>query len=346
MVYNHNYKIRISRIDLYCRYLPVGLVRGGSRLCNGKFYKYMKDRFHIEELPYNINIHTLISEGALKPGLFVKLPEEAFESWENFPKIKRITTGEVGESINSAYHYDIEILPYQLECVNDASHPYDSEYESLFVDIFKEDPPNLTSRCTHKNGSTYYPYEAYMPYWKGYVLADAFLRCYMIDRYLDPVSGKNKFIDAVSKSDNELDLLSDTFDRLSWYRTVTTNIHMVQECKLDVTEYNIVCYVLDKTDSTVDDLHKDLELLLSLHHRWKAKRQTEMHLAENALKLIEYDVFTAYLMLCAHGESSQILFRKWSVTDRMSKGWTELSEAVPFDDIKFQKYLAQQFVIT
>lgn len=339
VVHNYYRLLLTSDTDRYCRYLPIGLVLGdGNKFCGGRFFTYMRDKFKIEKIPYNITVRELISEGALKPALFVELPEEAFESWKNFPTCPSSLIEGMSEQAQLAHFYNIHIFTKSTDLLEDISHPYDSELKSAFADNFRVPPPIVMTPLVHSNGRKYYPYEAYLPYWKGYVLFDAYVTYPFISKYLDSKKGKPLFMQAVLKADQEwTQLYADSFNRISWFRTVITNIIYTTDSEIKLSYYDLVRYVFEKTNSSTDDLNHDLELLLRLHWKWERQlERTGLRIIKNTLQSVEYDIYTVYSMLCVCGVKSDELFDKWSITDRMPRGWTELSKTIPFEDLKFQ----------
>ena len=107
-IFNEIRKIKYGSSDVYCRYLNIDLpLLPRSSTYNGRFGAELKN-LGMEKFPYGINPSVLVSRGILKPALYVELPKEFFNNWENFPECPR---NGVEDTTSTAGMYKLELLP-------------------------------------------------------------------------------------------------------------------------------------------------------------------------------------------------------------------------------------------
>jgi hypothetical protein len=315
-------------------------------MCSSRFLGVVEKIIGIKKLPYKIKIVDLIECGAFVPELFVALPEEIFEAWKNYPEQTGLDDEKLSQraifAYNNFYYYFYPSYE-DKEDLSGLSHPYDSSLEDLFVNEFKAEVPDNIRLSTHDNGRKFYPYEAYFPYWKSYVLLEALNRCKFIDRYLGKSEGKPKFIDEVRRIEKRwAQKYSSTFNRVSWFRTLKAGI-LNSTVKVQATYGELVEYVLQQCNSSVEDLKEDLKILLTLYQEWEfafsLQRIEDWHKGMDSLR---FDIWCIFEMLCSTGECTEAqLFSQW-YSKRDNLGWANLCDVLPVEEIlfkqKFERY--------
>lgn len=303
--------------DGYCRYMNIGIPYSNANyMCGLYFLNFFKSKFGIERLPYNIKIKELILCGALIPSLFVHLPPNIDDSDENF--LDKLLS-----------------FPFVVSNkVQELSHPYDTSLKETFVKEFKTDIPRSLKFETNGSERQFSPYEAYLPYWKSYILLLSINDCMFIDRYLPPDEGKKIFIDNVQEREAVWEKnFSETFERISWCRTV---YHKLE--KINITGSDFYSYILKNSNSKLSDFDSDMDVLLKLYSKISLYfEKYKFDFLNNMLEEVRYDVYCVVMMLCYSGRYTELdLFNKWHTSGRDQYNWTSLREVLPFEEFKFK----------
>ncbi|TIH19275.1 hypothetical protein D0S45_03585 [Marinifilum sp. JC120] len=326
--------------DLYCRYLNVGLLfYGRADMCSSRFLSVSTQVTGTKKLPYGVKLVDLIACGALIPELFVQLPEQMFKAWVGYPVLGTTSDDLLCEASEAARLYEISISPFYSDGrLTEFCHPYDSSLKEEFVNEFQADIPGNIKLLTHDNGRKFYPYEAYLPYWKSYVLLEALIQCKFIDRYLRGCEGKSRFIDSVRRTESKwAQKYSSTFNRVSWYRTIMAGI-LKSNVKVQASYGELVEYVLQQCNSSVGDLKEDLKMLLTIYQDWSfGLNRDGITDWQRGLESLKFDVFCVFEMLCYSGEYTEaLLYSEW-ISERDNLGWANLSDVLPVEEILFKQ---------
>jgi len=333
--------VTYSTADISCRYLGISLCHSyWSGVCAGSFGYYLKDKFAIEKLPYDIKLSELILKGALTPELFVKLPASFFKKWSNFPEHPASWKGDETEEEAAAGYFDIHHFPPKILSLNDLLHPYDcSPLKQRFVDKFKAEVPQKFKAVRKPDRQGFIPFEAYFAYWNGYILSDALSGNLDIERFLPKRCGTAMLVSTISSVSKEWNKsYRDTFHRLSMYRTAISVVHS-RNSKSDLTCGNIGEYVLESSASTIEQLENDLRILLVLFSRWKNQID---HYGRwsliKSLELLRQDIYHLHEWLCSvTGLGEAHYFDKWSYDHFRTDDWEPLKDVLEYEEFDLQK---------
>ncbi len=334
--------IRFSTSDYYCRYLNIGInSQSSNNICNGRFWDFLEKSLDIKRLPYNIRLIDLILEGYLDCDLFVRIPNEYFFKWKDYPFIGGDLDDNNDEIIKYASYYELS-MDFEYENEFDLSqfgHPYDLSLKNDFVERFSVPIPSELENFKHANGYSFYPYEAYFSYWRAYLILESLEECKFIDRYLDTKKGIEIFKNSIKKK-NELwrSKYSPTFNRLSQYKTIITQITISN--KVNCSLGDISNHVLNLTNSDSSDLELDLDLLLKLYDEWSWKftKDNGLHSFKKALVLLKKDIYFLFEWLCGCGHIEKDLIKKWSCNDPLSRSSVQLTDVLDFEDATFSNF--------
>ena len=334
-------------LDRYCRYFNVGLYRvekpvvigPSATICRGAFGHFLKDRLGIQRIPCGLLMADMIVKGALIPDLFVRVPPEYFLSWRRFP---RLDGSEIPQELkwvdchNMSIHYRGE---WSLES---ALHPYDGELKSGFVNRFSEKVPRNLLNHKHPNGVCFRPFEAYLRYWKAYIFVEALDGYEDIGLFLTSQIGREILISNFKKTSEWWEVeYKAVFDRLSFYRTATTNLTLWEGTGSTTTGKELSEFVLSVSNGTTELLERDLEKLLILFGHWRKKDQAGRRYYQHALEQLRYDVFLLLEWLCPlTGKPEEMYFEKWS---RPSQKYVPLMDVISYEEFdledSFVKYV-------
>ncbi len=333
--------VTYSSADMYCRYLDASLSHGYcSGVCGGRFGSYLKDRFAIEKLPYDIKISKLITAVALSPDLFVRLPHSFFKKWTNFPECPSFWLGNKNEVEEVASNYNIYYFPSSELIFNDLLHPYDFEpLKHDFVERFEAAIPRRLKVIKLAEYRSFLPFEAYFAYWRGYVLADALTGYLDINRFLSEKQGTATIIKRISSvNDDWNQKYGHIFQRLSLYRTAMSVVKSRHfKCKL--TYKQISDFLLGMAKTNGETLESDLEQLLILYERWQCQieKQGRVHLTK-ALELLKLDIYFLFQWLCISTDLGEDhYFKKWSYECWRTAEWAPLKEILAYEAFELRE---------
>jgi len=333
--------VTYSSADMYCRYLDASLSHGYcSGICGGRFGNYLKNRFALEKLPYDIKISKLITAGALSPDLFVLLPESYFRNWINFPMCPACWSEEKNEVEEAANNYYIDYFRLTELALNDLLHPYDLEpLNQKFVQRFESNIPRRLKVINLAKYRSFLPFEAYFAYWRGYVLAEALTGYLDIDRFLSKKQGTATIIKRIfSVNDDWNQKYKNIFQRLSLYRNAMSVIES-RHSKCELTYKQISDFLLNTAKTNAETLESDLEQLLTLYDRWQyhIEKYGSLHL-NKALELLTQDIYFLFEWLCiSTGLGEDYYFKKWSYEHRQPTGWVQLQKIIAYEEFDLKE---------
>ncbi|MCE2029724.1 hypothetical protein [Sessilibacter corallicola] len=286
--------IKHDRLNLYCRYLDIGLINDNSlKVCNGRFGNFLKKYISVSRFPYGLRVLDLIKENALKPNTILKFPKEYFINWENFPKFKARFSNE--NMCSDVGRYSICIFPSQEDKLEDFLHLYDTEYKSSFIDKYKIDEWQPIEKNKHSNGASFYSSECYFQYWKIYPILETLDNCKNIEKWVSSEDGKNIFIKEMKRRDKYwTSRFEETFNRLSLYVTLITFYNMSSTHK-SWSYGEISKFILSISNCTKENLHEDLIKLVEKYIDWKKRYEEDnSKLYQSALRLLKRDIYYLY----------------------------------------------------
>ncbi len=332
--------IRYSTNDYYCRYFNIGInSQSSNNICNGRFLDFLEKSLDIKRLPYGLRLIDLILEGYLDCDLFVRLPNEFFFKWKNYPFTGGLDNNK-DEIIKYASYYDLSMNFENEIDISEFGHPYDLSLKKDFVDQFSAPVPSELEKFEHPNDRLFYPYEAYFSYWRAYLILESLEECKFIDRYLNTEKGIEIFKNSIKKK-NDLwrSKYSQTFNRLSQYKTIITQL-TISNNKVNCSLGDISSYVLNLTNSDSSDLELDLYLLLKLYDdwSWKYSKDNGLHSFKKALVLLKKDIYLLFEWLCGCGYKEKDLIKKWSCNDPLSRSSVQLTDVLDFEEILFSSF--------
>lgn len=331
-------RISYSTKEFYCRYLNLGLNNVPvQRMCSGNFFTFLKEELGLKKLPYDIKVIDLIIEHRISVDLFVELPNSYFESWENFPNLGYKRNIDLPNDIEDAGYYNVEIRNQNETSLSELSHPYDESLNEKFKKRFEIESPSKLIKYSHPNGRLYYSNEAYLSYWKAYIILEAANECLLIERYISKEEGSEVFKDKVLSINNKwMETYAPIFDAISHYRTFTSMSHHLNT-PLVQTYGEISQHLLNRTNVKASELNTGLGLLLELHNDWirklKHNGMVELNLA---LKSLKRDIYFLFEWLCYLGFNEKDLFKQWSYKDREAALWSQLQDVLDFEEISFR----------
>lgn len=336
--FNMHRRISYSTKEFYCRYLDLGLnSEPVQRMCSGNFFTFLNKELGLKKLPYDIKLIDLIIEHRISVDLFVELPKSYFESWENFPNLGYKRNIDLPSDIEDAGYYNVIVINQNETSLSELSHPYDESLNEQFKKRFEIEAPSKIIKYSHTNGRSYYPYEAYLCYWKAYIILEAVNECLLIDRYISKEEGSEVFKDKVLSINNKwMETYAPTFDAISHYRTFTSMSHHLNT-PLVQTYGEISQHLLNRTNVKASELNTGLGLLLELHNDWirklKHNGMVELNLA---LKSLKRDIYFLFEWLCCLDFNEKDLFKQWSYKDSEAALWSQLQDVVDFEEISFR----------
>lgn len=328
-------RIKYRNSDFYCRYLSIGLNNPNLfKMCSGSFFNFLKNELNLIKLPYDIKIIDLVLENCIDADLFVELPISYFEKWEKFP----ITDRKASTLNDDVGYYNLTIYLDDEPSLAELSHPYDAILSDRFKNRFGVSPPARLVKYDHPNGRSFYPNEAYLSYWKSYIVFEAFNECLFIDRYISSEEGKAIVKNRVASINSRWnDKYSKVFNALSHYRTFTSQYHFLEK-PLVQSHDEIAKHILDRSGVRMEDLYSGLGDLLELHSVWKRKLEENGGHAFNwALDSLKRDVYFLFEWLCGLGFSENQLLEKWTYNDRQSASWSQLKDVLDFEELHFRE---------
>ncbi len=325
--------------EFYCRYLSLGLNNNPvMRMCSGGFFTFLKDELHLKKLPYDIKVIDLIFEDCIDVDLFVELPKSYFENWDSYPVTGHQPNKGVKNDFGDAGYYNLIIRPDNETSLSELSHPYDEQMNESFKKRFGVIAPAKLIKCNHPNGRSFYPNEAYLSYWKAYIILEAVNECLFIERYVSREDGVQVFKDKVvrinKKWSKQYTLI---FSAISHYRTFTSQIHH-SNTLLTPTYGEISQHLLDRANVTATELNTGLEVLLELHNDWTRKLENNgMSEFNFALKSLKRDIYFLFEWLCGLGFNENDLFKQWTYSNRQPASWSQLKDVLDFEEIAFRE---------
>lgn len=329
-------KINYSSSDLHCRYLNVDLpCLPRSQTNTGRFGNELK-KLGIHNFPYGIHPSDFIFLKILKPTLYVNLPTEFFENWENFPECP--LRGDI-EAHSSVGLYQFELIPTASGALSDLIHPYDGLLKDTFATKYQEDVPEIPTIEQHKNGAKYISAEGYLPYWHTYALADSFyIYRYAKHLFSSDEDGKKRVIDLIrSKTERFCGRYAAAFDRISWYKTIVTGSQLGN---LSCTQGDLFSLAQNHSKVTIDVLKQDLCLVLELDAVWV--EQIKLHgctVLKNARNGLGKDIYLIYEQLRLLGESAKSIF------DEFQPGCMGLPSTALYEVLGFEHFIFQNSFI-
>ena len=296
------------------------------KLCGSQFFSFMDKMIGIRKLPYDIKLVDLITEQILPPEIFVRLPNSCFD--KSLPQNEK-----------NAYWYDVHFSFEDDDPISEFGHAYDKSLKSVFVDQFSVTTPPVLDSFQDARGHSYRPYEAYVPYWYGYILLESFEECKFIDRYLTAEIGSKKFKASLQKKHSQwITNYEYIYRPLSEFTTVISQIYnsrtRSESLYSDKEIYDHLVSVLG--DRTPEFFEKSIEDLLHLHMNWTQKINGDgVKQYSKALFLLRQDIYYLYEWYRMSGANAACLFEKFEYTDRQPYGWSQLKDVLDFDYYKF-----------
>jgi hypothetical protein len=331
-------RITYSSQEFYYRYLSLGLNNPSiNKMCNGNFLLFLKNELHLTKLPYDLKLIDLIIDKCFSTELFVELPPTYFTNWKNYPFSGSDSSSFIDKSILDAGFYDLHIQMKNEKLLSELSHPYDEQLNKRFKKRFEILPPKKLIKYEHPNGRSFYPNEAYLAYWKGYIILEAVNECVFIDKYLPPEKGENIFKENLAMiNERWTNNFKDIFNAISHYRTFIAQYHHLTEL-FKLTDKEISEHLLKRANISVPELYSGLGKLLELHKDWTRKLENNgLYEFNFALKSLKRDIYFLFEWLRYTGYSEQDLIKHWTNTDRQAKSWTELKDVLDFEEIYFK----------
>ncbi|PKH86933.1 hypothetical protein CXF79_09385 [Colwellia sp. Bg11-28] len=292
---------------------------------------------HFKKLPYDIKIIDLICEDCIDVDLFVELPKSYFESWDNFPNTGRQSNQCEKNDIGDAGYYNLIIRLDDETSLSELSHPYDAQLNESFKKRFGVQPPLKLIKCDHPNGRSFYPNEAYMAYWKAYVILEAANECLFIDRYMAKEEGSLLFKDKVrSVNQKWLSQYASIFDAISHYRTLISQFNHLEKL-FTTTHGELSQHLLNRANITASELNSGLGSLLTLHLDWSRKLNNNGMTAFNfALKSLKRDIYFLFEWLCGLSYTEEDLFKQWANSNGQAASHSQLKDVLDFEEIHFK----------
>ena len=326
--------INYSGEDYYCRYLAVDLTNGaGNRIAGGRFGTFMQKNFQINKLPYKISLQELIEEKIIKPELLIKIPDDVFSTWENYPFLPV----NIPEQYDLLRFYDLEIIPELSNDLRDYMHPYDYSCKG-FKDKYAINAPQQFSQVETINNKKAYPYYAYLSYWHAFVIYDTYEICKNIDKFLDEEKGLPIFKKTLKRLYQHYEKnYKEVFERLAHYKTIISQINSLNST-LEVTYSTIARKALEFSNSQQEDLSDGLGKLLTLHSDFKRRyNNSEGLITRKALEYLTRDIYFLFEWLVYSGISAEKLFSDWEYSSRSPHEWSQLKEAINFEEILIEQ---------
>lgn len=187
------------------------------------------------------------------------------------------------------------------------------------------------------NGRRYVPYEVYIPYWQGFLLVIALDDCKFVERYLKREAGIALFKEKLDNKKNLWIKYSQAFERISHYRTMENRLVIAGTDNTDWTLKEISEYALKISESTLEDIHITLGLLLELYERLSdLKRRDGLQCVSSALDMLKRDIYFAFKWLRGCGFLEGEIFSRWSDSSGQKTGIASLDEVLEFEEFKLK----------
>lgn len=336
-------------IDKYSSYMSIGAHSAdySPKICNGKFAEFLKTNFDLQKLPYDMKLLDLLLASPSSYELYVKLPEEFFKSWKNYPSSSD-NFDCMNEDLNSVFYFDWVLLSTDSFEIKDLVHPYDSNLKQSFVEKYKEtNQIDSVEKVEHENGRFFYPCEMYLAHWRAYVLIETIVECKFIEKYKTAVDGKKLFLEKFIKINEEwTKKYKSTLDIVSTYKTVSARLGH------ENSDVNFHKDLFDFLNIDMQDIEATIENLLIIYKKFtginKSKKITDF---DNALNLLQQDIYLMVEWLEYLGVQRANIYKKWSYEKFSNENWVELSEVLPRMEIvenstlvKFSQYYLDPLV--
>lgn len=338
--------LRFDSNNKYSNYLPIQAnYLNHSGLCGGKYAAFLNSNFDLRKLPYNIKLLDLVIASPSCYELYVALPSEIFENWENYPYL----TGGVNilnPELRVAYSYDFEFVGEENPELKDLLHPYDTDLKESFVEKYKcTQPIDCLTKIRHKNGRFFYSCEIYLAHWRGYILIDTIADCKFIENYLSKADGtkylSEKFIE---KNEYWNQHYKKNLDIVSTYRSVITRINN------QIIDKSFFTKLLDILDIDKKEIDEVIENLLIIYQNFQSKKdRNKLTDLNGALNLLQQDIYFMVEWLEMLGVERNRIYKKWSYPSRVPKQWAQLIDVLPrkeivdkIDILRYSKYYLDQ----
>lgn len=325
-------RVNFDTDEVYCRYLSIDLPRSlRSPTCTGKFGDQLK-KVGIHNFPFAITLSDLIRCGALVPSLYVALPKEYFENWKNFPEYPR--QSDCADD-TMAEMYTFQPIPQQAADLHELLHPYDGELKSSFREKFQADIPESFPVCEHSSSGKYIPAEAYLPYWQVYALADNFHKYRYAESFSSADFGRSKCLQLIKSASMEfIKKYGDTFNRLSWHKTVAAGANF---SKSNFTYGQLINLTQEHSNVTVDLLKEDLRLLLELDAEWHSiLKKNSCTVLEKVRSALSKDIYLIYEQLRLLGTPAKCIFEDFT-PNGFDASYTPLHAVLQSEGYGFKK---------
>ena len=326
--------------DKCCRYLSTSLYRdtGSSKFEAGAFGIYIEKRLGITCIPYGISMADLITERALIPDLFIKLPKKFFiQEWKDFP----YTDIELTSPARWIFAYKRD-----MENVEDILHPYDDKLKEEFVERFSSDVPSNIDIYEHPNGQHFRTYEAYFRYWKTYVFAEVLSKCENIEQFLNGIlyyNGRQYVLSSFRHVSHHWDLhYKETFDRISYFRTIN-GAFCDEKFSKNLYESNkdpsveAAQFLSDKIGCTYSTLKGDMSKLLKLYSNWKRQADDGKRYYAQALEYLKQDVYSLLKWLEGTTKKPQTVFFEKDEWNREEGLCARLKDVVAYEEFQIEE---------
>lgn len=338
--------LRLDNNNKYSNYLPIQAnYLNHSGLCGGKYAAFLKNNFDLRQLPYNIKLLDLIIASPSCYELYIDLPSEIFENWENYPCL----TGGANmpnPELCVAFSYDFEFAEVKSTEVQDFLHPYDLELKESFVQKYKVTKKiNSIAKLQHANGRFFYSCEVYLAHWRSYILIDTIVDCKFIENYLLCAEGTKRFKQKfVEKNEYWNQHYKKNLDIVSTYRSVITR---AGNQVVDKVFFAKLLNILDINEKNIEEVIEDL---LIIYQNFKSKKdRNKLTDLNGALNLLQQDIYFMVEWLEILGVERSRMYEKWSYPSRVPKRWAQLIDVLPrkevvdkIDLLRYSRYYLEQ----
>lgn len=314
-------------IDKYSSYMSIGVhsANYSQKICNGKFYDFLKNNFNIEKLPYDIKLLDLLLKSPSSYELYVQLPKELFQSWKNYPLL-HAEFNELTEDLEVALYFDCHLLSIDSFELKDLIHPYDSKFKEVFVKKYKKAHPiSSLEKLEHKNGRIFYSCEIYLAHWRAYVLIETIVECKFIEKYVDFSNGKEIFLEEFWKKNKEwTEKYKTNLDIVSTYKTVSSRLGP------ENSQVYFHKNLLDFLNIDIKKIEEIIENLLTIYQKFRILNENKkIKDFDKALNLLRLDIYLMVEWLERLGTKRSDIYEKWSYDSRISKTWDQLIDVLP-----------------
>ncbi len=304
---------KIKYDDQLCRYLNI-TSDTSNQCCSGNFFQFLKS-IGITKLPYNITIEELIKQKIFVPNLY--------------------TTSEIKtKNFTNTTDINTQLVLYLLNKKEKSTffHPFDKKqllHEVVSFNHF-EISENLNDIKNKDNC------EIYLPYWSGYILLEVIENLYNIEKFLNKEDGIPRFLTSLNDNNNYWNIhYKESFNRVSLYKTF---VNIYKQCATTKTKSLSLQELANElstfSNTTIDILEKDMELLLILYKKWLHKNKTTLF--DNALMELKKDIYYLLIWLIGLKGDEKYYFNKWYEATEPTP-WINLEDVIDFEIFELER---------